>query len=308
MSSPVDRPSSPLALLALAALTLIWGYNWVVVKIALQYIDPLDFAALRGVCGAIGLFLAMVALGKPLRPKAVPGTILLGFLQNSLFLAFTTLAMVTGGAGKTAVLVYTMPFWAILLAGPLLGERLKGMQFLAVFLAFLGLVLILAPWTLRATLLSNLFATLGGVSWAGSVIVAKKLGKRKDVQLLSLTAWQMLFGAIPLVAVAGIVPSRPVEWSGYLVFALLYAGVLATVLGWLFWLYVLNHLPAGTASINSLAIPVVAVLCAWAELGERPSATDLAGMLTIAVALGLLSLLSLLNARKLRKFRPLTKE
>jgi drug/metabolite transporter (DMT)-like permease len=152
---------------------------------------------------------------------------------------------------------------------------------------------------LRATLTSNVLATLGGVSWAASVIVAKKLGKRKDIQLLSLTAWQMLFGVIPLVILAWAIPSRPIEWSGYFVFALAYAGILATVIGWLLWLYVLNHLPAGTASINALAIPVVAVLGAWIQLGEKPDLFELAGMLTIAAALTMVALLKARAATKI---------
>jgi drug/metabolite transporter (DMT)-like permease len=296
------NPSCRIAIVALAILTLIWGYNWVVVKVGLQYVGPFDFAALRGICGVVGLFLALVVLRKPLRPRAVPGTILLGFLQISVFLALTNFAMVSGGAGKTAVLVYTMPFWTILFAWPVFGERVKGFQWLAVSLALIGLVLILEPWKLQATLVSNVLATLGGVSWAASVIVAKKLRHRGDVQLLSLTAWQMLFGVIPLIVIALAVPSRPIEWSGYFIFALAYAGILATVVGWFLWLYVLNHLSAGTASINSLAIPIVAVLCAWIELGETPSPSELAGMLTIAIAL---LIISFLNIRKFQKKAPL---
>jgi drug/metabolite transporter (DMT)-like permease len=288
-----------MALVAFAVLALLWGYNWIVVKIGLQYVGPFDFAALRGICGVTGLFIVLIVLRRPLRPQAVPGTILLGLLQNTLFLSLTNVAMVTGGAGKTAVLVFTMPFWTILFAWPILGEKLKGLQWVTIFMAFFGLVLILEPWSLRATLTSNVLATLGGVSWAASVIVAKKLGKRKDIQLLSLTAWQMLFGVIPLVILAWAIPSRPIEWSGYFVFALAYAGILATVIGWLLWLYVLNHLPAGTASINALAIPVVAVLGAWIQLGEKPDLFELAGMLTIAAALTMVALLKARAATKI---------
>ncbi len=284
------RPTYPIALTAFAVLALLWGFNWIVVKIGLRYVGPFDFAALRGICGVLGLFMALIALRRPLRPQAVPATILLGLLQNTVFLALTNLAMVTGGAGKTAVLVFTMPFWTILLAWPLLGEKPRGRQWVAVALAMAGLILILEPWALRTTLVSNVFATLGGISWAASVIVAKKLRERQQVPLLSLTAWQMLFGTVPLVVIALVVPSPPIEWSGHFIFSLAYAGFLATVVGWLLWLYVLNHLPAGTASINALAIPIIAVLGAWMVLGERPSPHELAGMLTIAGALVLVSL------------------
>ena len=65
-------------LLALALLALIWGYNWVVMKIAMQYVGPMDFAALRGVFGTVLLFAVLWAVGAPLRPQHVGKTLLLG--------------------------------------------------------------------------------------------------------------------------------------------------------------------------------------------------------------------------------------
>ena len=116
---------------------------------------------------------------------------------------------------------------------------------------------------------------------------------RKDMDLLSLTAWQMVFGVIPLVLLALAIPSRPIEWSGYLVFALAFAGILGTAVAWMLWLYVLAHLSAGTASLNTLAIPVIAVLFSWVELGERPQANEFVGMLVIAFALLLVFFLAM---------------
>lgn len=81
-SSPTSSQNHRAAFLSLLVLTMIWGYNWVVMKIGIAYASALDFAALRLVLGALSLFLALIALRKPLRPKAVPGTILLGLMQT----------------------------------------------------------------------------------------------------------------------------------------------------------------------------------------------------------------------------------
>ena len=51
--------------LALGLLALIWGYNWVVMKVAMEYIGPMDFAALRGVFGTVLLFAVLWAVGAP---------------------------------------------------------------------------------------------------------------------------------------------------------------------------------------------------------------------------------------------------
>jgi drug/metabolite transporter (DMT)-like permease len=107
----------------------------------------------------------------------------------------------------------------------------------------------------------------------------------------------MLFGTIVLCVIALAVPAPPVRWAPYLVFAVAYVAVIGTGIAWLLWMYVLDNLPAGVAGLGSLAIPAVSVLAAWLELGERPPAHELAGMLVIAAALGLLAIAGIVETR-----------
>ena len=79
------------------ALALIWGYNWVQMKVAVEYSPPFTFAILRIVLGALSLFLVMAWLKKPLLPQAVGGTFLLGLLQTSGLYGLATWALVSGG-------------------------------------------------------------------------------------------------------------------------------------------------------------------------------------------------------------------
>jgi drug/metabolite transporter (DMT)-like permease len=130
-------------------LALIGGYNWVVMKVGLQYSQPFTFSALRAFLGAVVPFALMVILRRPLRPRALGFTVALGLLQTTAFLGLLTWALQNGGAGKTAILTYTMPFWLLLMAWVVLGERLKRFQWVAVGLALCGLILILSPWRLR---------------------------------------------------------------------------------------------------------------------------------------------------------------
>jgi len=104
------------ALWALAGMALIWGYNWVIVKEALRFAGAFDFSALRSVFGSLCLFLLLLYRGQGLRPRDVPMTLLLGLLTTTGSVGFSTWALESGAAGKTAVLVYTMPFWVLLLA------------------------------------------------------------------------------------------------------------------------------------------------------------------------------------------------
>ncbi len=294
----------PLAAVGLfVLLSLIWGYNWVVMKKVMAYADPFDFSALRTLFGALALFAVLAWRRKPLKPVALGQTLLLGLLQTTAFTALIQWALVSGGAGKTAVLVYAMPFWLLPMAWVFLGERVRGLQWLAVALALVGLLFILDPWKAQGDLFSTALALLASVSWAASAVLVKRIRARFDVDLLSLTAWQMLLGAVVLCGVAWLLPSEPPQLTTYFVVALVYNALFATGLAWLIWLVILDRLPAGLAGLSSLAVPAVGVLSGWLELGERPSAPESAGMLCIAVALLLISAIALrgreLQARSL---------
>ena len=114
-------------------------------KIGLGYAQPFTFAALRTFLGALSLLPLLIVLRRSLRPQAVGYTIVIGLLQTTGFVGLLMWALQSGGAGKTSVLTYTMPFWLLLLAWAFLGERLRGTQWLAVGLALAGLLLVLEP-------------------------------------------------------------------------------------------------------------------------------------------------------------------
>ncbi len=287
-------------MLALIALSSIWGYNWVVMKECLKYSGVYDFAALRTGIAAVSLFALLLWKRRPLRPKAVGMTILLGFLSTTLCIGLVTLALATGGVGKTAILVYIMPFWVLLMAWPILAERVRGVQWVPIVLAFIGLMIILEPWHLQSSFLSKLFAVLAGVAWALSTIMTKIMNRENTYDLFSLTAWQMLLGALPLILLALIVPERPVHWTPYFIVGLLFCSVVSQALAILLWFFVLSELPAGVASLGTLATPVIGTIAASIELGERPSVPEAWGMLLIIIALSLLSLLGYLQHRQIR--------
>ena len=287
---------------ALILLALIWGYNWVVMKIGLGYAQPFTFSALRTFLGALSLFLVLIVLRRSLRPQAIGFTIVIGLLQTTGFTGLLMWALQSGGAGKTSVLTYTMPFWLLLLAWAFLGERLRGTQWLAAGLALAGLLLVLSPWRLQGTF-SSVLALAAGIAWAASAIVVKTLQKRRDVDLLSLTTWQMLFGSLPLVAIALLTGSGQPEWSAPFIWALAYNVLLGNALAWLLWLFALRRLSAGAAGLGTLATPLIGVAAAWLQLGERPSAGEAAGMALIIAALATLSVRGLLVGRRERSLR-----
>ena len=277
---------------ALVALVLMWGYSWILMKIALRHAHPFDFSALRVAIGGAFLFLIAAIQRRPLFLKSYRMAIVIGSLQVALFVALSQFALLASGPGKTSVLVFTMPFWMVIFAHYILHERMNESQWLAVALAFAGLVLIVAPWNLTH-LGASLLAVTAGAIWAIASVISKKWPSREDQ--LTFTAWQLAVGTAWLTALSFAVPHAPVRWNAEFIGALLFCALLATGIGWWLWTYVLANMSAGVAGLNSLGIPVVAVLASAIQLGERPPPLELAGMLMIGAALVLLARLGMMR-------------
>jgi drug/metabolite transporter (DMT)-like permease len=280
--------SAPAA--ALVALVLVWGYSWVAMKIGLRHAHPFDFAALRVGIGALLLFAIVAARRRPLRLTSYRMAMLLGTVQVALFVILSQFALMRAGPGKTSVLVFTMPFWMIVFAHYILHERMRGAQWIAVALAFVGLTLIVAPWELT-NLEGSLYAVAAGAVWAIAAVFSKKWPTSADPLLF--TAWQLAIGTVWLGLLAGLHPHPRVDWAPEFIAALAFSTMLGTALGWWLWTYVLAHRSAGMAGLNSLGIPVVAVASSALQLGERPPALELAGMVAIAAALALMAWLGM---------------
>jgi drug/metabolite transporter (DMT)-like permease len=293
-------------ILALAVMTIIWGYNWVVMKEALRCCDPFVFAAMRAFPAAICLFGILLWTRRDWRPRQVKWTILLGLLSTTLGLGLPIWSLVSGGAGKTAILLYTMPFWVILLAWPILGERIRGLEWLAVILAFAGLALIVAVDAVGAKLFSSILAVISGIAWAGSAIVARIMRRSREFDVVSVTTWQMIYGAGPLMLIAFLVPASPIQWTTIFIAALVYNVFVTSVVAFLLWFYILEKLPAGMATMGTLVTPVIAILSAAIQLGEIPTLYENVGIILILSGIGLLSAIAFLRTRQVRIKPPLT--
>ena len=290
------------AWIVMVLLVLLWGYAWITAKIALRYASALDASVVRLVFGTLFLFVFVLWSRTSLRPAHWKWLIVIGVLQTAGLTISNNLALVRGEPGGISMLTFTMPFWVALIAWPALGERIRGWQWLAVLMALVGLVLILQPWSLQASLLGKIIAVLGGICWAIGVICAKYLQSRKRVDIINFTFWQTVCGTIPIVLAERMFDTATIEWNATFVFCALFIGVGATGLGWVMWLYVLHRLPAGTTSLSSLGVPVVAGISSWLQLGERAGPVELSGMILIGAAL---ALVSWLNIRQSQQTEPL---
>ena len=285
---PMTKTHAPerAAWIALAVLTVVWSLNWTVMKWALDFSGPFTFSALRYLFGTAVLF-ALLALRREsfALPPLLP-TVLIGLAQTTGFQALVQWALVGGGAGKTALLAYTLPFWMVPLAWWWLHEKPRAAQWISIALAAIGLTFVIEPWHAMGSLLSTGLALAGGLAWAIGTVISKRVFQRdRTVTPLQLTAWQMLFGTLVLCAIAVIVPERATAWTWPFIGALAYNALLSSGIGWVLWLVIVHRLSTQVAGLTSLLVPIAGVLFAWLLLNERPDVAEWIGIGLIGIAL-----------------------
>lgn len=278
------------AYVALVVLTLLWGFNWILMKVGLARAHPLVFNVDRTWLAVLVLFAVLVAQRRPLLPASWWAVIVTGFFQTTINFGSTTMALAEGGVGRTSVLVFTMPFWTLLIAWPVLHERVRGAQWLAVIVALAGLVLVVQPWDWSGSIVPKLWAVFSGFGWAAGTIATKYFQRGTRFDPLNFLAWQMVAGVLPLTALMLALGLPAAQWSWTYVAVLGYVSALSTALGFVLWIAVLAHLPAGTASLNMMAIPVIALLSSMALFGERLTLAEWAGIACIGIGLAIVSL------------------
>jgi drug/metabolite transporter (DMT)-like permease len=283
---------------ALALLTLLWGMNWIVMKAALFHAHPIEFNVQRTWLATLVLFCVLIARGGPLRPRNFEALVVTGFFQTTLNFGSTTMAVAGGGAGRVSVLAFTMPFWTLLIARFVLHERVRGLQAAAIACAFAGLVLVVAPWSWQGDLTPKLWAVLGGFGWAAGTVAMKYSQGDADFDMLNFVAWQMLVGIVPLTFLPWLLDVPATQWSVEQVLLFVFTGGVATAGGFLLWMAILRVLPAGTASLNMFAVPVIALLASMAIFGERLAANEWFGIALIGVGLALITLAARLHGRR----------
>ena len=278
------------AYIALVVLTLLWGFNWMAMKFGLERAHPAVFNVERTWLAAAALFAVMVAQRRPFWPESWLAVIVTGFFQTTVNFGSTTMALAEGGVGRTSVLVFTMPFWTLLIAWPVLHERVRGVQWLAVGVALLGLVLVVQPWDWSGSLVPKLWAVLSGFGWAAGTVATKFFQRHRTFDPLNFLAWQIAAGVLPLTILPFALGLPASQWSVGYALILVYVSVLSTAVGFLLWIAILKYLPAGTASLNMMAIPVIALLSSMAVFGERLTAAEWGGIACIGVGLAIVSL------------------
>ena len=287
----MTQPTIPRrALFLLVALTLVWGTNWPLFPYAVREVSVWTFRSVA-MTGAGLLLLAIARLrGAPLRiPRKYWITVALAtFFYLILWNITSTYAALLIPSGQAAVLGFTMPLWAALIAWAVLGERLSPRLLLAIVLGGAGVALLMVPSfaAYAAAPLGLALGLLSAIGWAIGTLVLKR--GNVQVPVLVLTGWQLLLGAVP-VAIGAVVlgdgqwfvPS----WQSIAVIA--WITVIPMCIGNVCWNAIVYLLPANIAGLSSVMVPVVAMFSGALVNGEPLGRLELLSMAICVTALAL---------------------
>lgn len=274
----------PKDLLLALVVIVVWGMNFVVIKIGLDNMPPMLLGALRFLLAAFPAVLFIKRPQIPLRWLLAYGvTISLGQF------AFLFSAMSVGmPAGLASLVLQSQAFFTLLFAVLLLGERFRLANLFGLLVAACGLLLIGLQGNGLMTLAGFLLTLCAAAMWALGNIVTRKLGK---VNLIGLVVWGSLVPPLPFFALSWLLEGpeqietalRAINLDTLLVLAYLAFG--ATILGYGLWSHLLSRYPASQVAPFSLLVPVVGISSSALLLDERLSTLQLVGALLVMLGL-----------------------
>lgn len=284
------------AVALLALLTVIWGVHWVVVKVGLEYMPPFQYATLRiatGLATMIGLLAAQGRLRRP-DPSNTPVMLSVGLGQIGAGVAIQVLALQVVPAGRSAVLLYTMPLWVAVLLALAFRVRPSRNELVGLLLGLIGLTALLNPaaidWASPAGLLGTAGLLANAFIWAGVTIHVRRHHWTQPP--LDLQPWILLIALVPLAILAvTLEPGQAIRWEPITVLILLYSGPLATAFAYWASQAITRSLGAQASGTGFLATPVVGLLAGGLLLGESLGVLDVIGFALILAGVAVTTLL-----------------
>ncbi|MEX6502638.1 EamA family transporter [Pseudomonas zhanjiangensis] len=291
---------SPRDLLLALVVIIVWGLNFVVIKVGLHGMPPMLLGALRFLLAAFPAVLFIRRPQLPLRWLLAYGlTISLGQF------AFLFSAMSVGmPAGLASLVLHSQAFFTLMFAAMLLGERLRASSLLGLLVAAGGLLLIGRQGGADMTLAGLVLTLCAAAMWALGNVVTRKIGK---VNLVGLVVWGSLVPPLPFLALSWLLEGPEVIDSALrgigleTVLVLIYLAFGATILGYGLWSRLLSRYPVSQVAPFSLLVPVVGLSSSALLLGERLGALQLLGALLVMLGL----LINVWGGRLLQRLRRL---
>ena len=237
------------------AVTVIWGFNFVMIKAGLDELPPILLCALRF------FFAAFPAIFFVQRPAiAFRHVLIFGLVMFALQFTLLFFGMAAGKtAGLASLLLQVQVFFTILLAVVFLDEKPSSWQIAGAIVAFSGIGLVAANLGGDISAVGMVLIIAAATSWGAGNLVSKRLGK---IDMLALVIWGSFVAWPPLLLVSFIFEQDAWNLAGFSgltwhsAAAIGYNAYPVTLLGFAAWNWLMSHYPAATVAPFSLLVPV----------------------------------------------------
>lgn len=272
----------------LAVLTLGWGFNWPMMKMTLAELPVWTF---RGLCvgsGALGLFAIARITGQSIRvPRSQWKWLLVISICNvTLWNVLIGYGLRMLPAGRSAILAYSMPVWAVLLSAFILGEKLTGRRMLGLGLGMAGMAVLLGGELsiMRTSPVGAILVLGGAIAWAFGTVLMRRFPT--TLGTTAFTAWQLLIGGLPIMIGAVVF-----DWGHWApigtaaTVGLVYNMTFVFIFCYWAWFKIASTAPPGVSSLSTLMIPIVGVFSGIWLLGESPQWQEYAALMLVIASL-----------------------
>jgi len=282
------RPSDAARLVLLAA---IWGSSFLMIKLALRALGPLQIVAGRLVIGAAVLVVLLRVTGTALpRGAGVWGALVfMAAFSNIVPFALITWGEERISSGLTSILNSTTPlFTAALAAAFLPQERPTAARWLGVGIGFSGVVVIVGAEPEAAKLVGELAVVVASLSYGIGFVFARRFLSGAAMKPLAMPAGQLLVGSVIMLPVAGWEAAvAPPDLSAMAVAAMGVLGGLGTGLAYVLFYRLIQDVGATSTSFVTYLIPIFGVAIGWLVLGERLGPNAIGGTALVIAGIAL---------------------
>ncbi|PPC75304.1 EamA/RhaT family transporter [Pokkaliibacter plantistimulans] len=268
------------------AFSAIWSSAFIGGKIAVHELPPMLVLTARFLLSCLVMLpLCLGNIRALLDPGVIRTGLLLGLLNNALYLGLTFTSLHYISAAVVVVMVSCAPFITLLLSAVCRLEQLNRRTLLGITLGFAGVLIIVGLDAIRPDPLGIFLALLGTCAFATGTVLFR--GKASGLPILQLNFWQSAAGVIALAPLTLLTSDTELTPSPASIWAILYLAIIVTMGGTALWLLLIRISGAATASSYHLLNPFFGVLLSHWVLGTPLQPHAFAGAIVIAIGLSL---------------------
>lgn len=289
---PAQVPKRWMVILAFGLVYLFWGSTYLAIDIAVETIPPGLMCGLRFSVAGLVILVVCVATGRKVfySPRQLALASIVGLLLlmgGNLTLSY---AEITVPSGLAALIIAITPLWFLVLDSLLLGDHhISRRGKIGLALGIVGLVVLVWPQLRSGTTIgrrefwSSLSLIGGSFSWALGSVLAKRWQSGMDV--FSATGWQITAAGVGNFLFAFFVEDvAHVRWTARGLGAVMYLVVCGSWIGYIAYIWLIEHVPTSKVSTYAYVNPVVAVFLGWLILHESVDRFILAGSTIVVVS------------------------